>query len=447
VSYWRSLARAVSGRSPTLEAVLPVLKALDAATIAAMSGWTARGRVGKTYASLSREGYEQNLCAYRAINEIAMGVGSVPLTLFRGDVEVPEHEMLQLLETPNRSSSRSRFMRDAVSYLLLDGNMFLEGVTFSGGDPAKGNPPRAMYALRPDRVTVDRTPALAGGITRYTYRGSDQAERPGSRVWTVADVDETSPILHAKTFHPLDDLRGQAPMLSARAAIDRFNLAEEWNSNLIRNGASPSGHLFVEPGKDGLPAVLPEGERARVLAEADELLSGPRNAGKVRVVEGGLRWVQTGLSPKDLEWNEAKNSAARDVCSALGFPAFLLGIPGDNTYSNQREARAALWENTIIPLAAMLAEELTAWLAPFWGEDLVLRLNLDEVTALAVRREAVWDRVKNVDWLTTDEKRGETGFEDLGVPGSDDVLVSAVLVPLGLSEQSVQLRDPDEGGE
>jgi Phage portal protein/Glycosyl hydrolase 108 len=39
-------------------------------------------------------------------------------------------------------------------------------------------------------------------------------------------------------------------------------------------------------------------------------------------------------TPKDMDFIEAKNVAAREIALAIGVPPMLLGIPGDNTYSN-----------------------------------------------------------------------------------------------------------------
>ena len=44
-----------------------------------------------------------------------------------------------------------------------------------------------------------------------------------------------------------------------------------------------------------------------------------------------------------MDFVEAKNAAAREIALALGVPPMLLGIPGDNTYSNYQEAQRAFW--------------------------------------------------------------------------------------------------------
>ena len=49
------------------------------------------------------------------------------------------------------------------------------------------------------------------------------------------------------------------------------------------------------------------------------------------------------LSPKDMDFMEAKHAAAREIALAFGVPPMLLGIPGDNTYSNYQEANRVFW--------------------------------------------------------------------------------------------------------
>jgi HK97 family phage portal protein len=128
------------------------------------------------------------------------------------------------------------------------------------------------------------------------------------------------------------------------------------------------------------------------------------------LLDGGLDWKEMSLSPKEMDFLEARNAASRDVAQAFGVPPQLLGIPGDNTYSNYQEARLALWEETVIPLLRHLRDELNAWLAPRFDAGLRLDLDLDEVSALTPRRERVWARLRQADFLTVNEKRLAAGL-------------------------------------
>lgn len=87
----------------------------------------------------------------------------------------------------------------------------------------------------------------------------------------------------------------------------------------------------------------------------------------------------------------------------------LRGIPGDNTYSNYREANAAFWRMTVLPLATRVAAALSGWLDEPFGTDVDVTLDLDAVPALAGEREALWARIGAADFLSTEEKRALAG--------------------------------------
>ena len=113
----------------------------------------------------------------------------------------------------------------------------------------------------------------------------------------------------------------------------------------------------------------------------------------------------------------------------------LLGIPGDNTYSNYQEAQRAFWRSTVLPLVVRTAKALSSWLAPAWevlpkagngsgsGKPSVypergrtrleLRPDLDQIEALSSEREALWARIEKVSFLTLNEKRQAVGYAPL----------------------------------
>ena len=117
------------------------------------------------------------------------------------------------------------------------------------------------------------------------------------------------------------------------------------------------------------------------------------------------------LSPRDLDFLEAKHAAAREIALAIGVPPMLLGIPGDNTYANYAEANRAFWRQTVLPLVQRAARALSGWLAPAYGGELRLVPDLDAVEALSPEREALWKRVGAAGFLTNDEKREAVGYD------------------------------------
>ena len=83
----------------------------------------------------------------------------------------------------------------------------------------------------------------------------------------------------------------------------------------------------------------------------------------------------------------------------------LLGIPGDNTFSNYQEAQRPFWRSTVLPLVTRTAKALASWLGPAWSTMVELRPDLDQIEALTAEREALWARIEKVSFLTLNEKR------------------------------------------
>jgi hypothetical protein len=97
------------------------------------------------------------------------------------------------------------------------------------------------------------------------------------------------------------------------------------------------------------------------------------------------------LSPRDMDFLEAKHAAAREIALAFGVPPMLLGIPGDNTYSNYQEANRVFWRQSVLPLAGRIGCALTHWLSPVFGENLMLAADTDKIEALNADRATLWD--------------------------------------------------------
>ena len=110
-----------------------------------------------------------------------------------------------------------------------------------------------------------------------------------------------------------------------------------------------------------------------------------------------------------MDFATLKSAAARDIALAFGVPPMLLGLPGDNTYSNYREANRALWRLTLLPLTEKLYAALQEGLSP-WFNGATLSVDLDRITALSEDRERLWKQVSDAEFLTRAEKRQLLGF-------------------------------------
>jgi phage portal protein BeeE len=121
------------------------------------------------------------------------------------------------------------------------------------------------------------------------------------------------------------------------------------------------------------------------------------------------------MTPADMDFATLKAAAARDIALAFGVPPMLLGLPGDATYNNYREANRALWRLTLLPLASKIFAALGEGLAP-WFPDAALAIDLDRVPALAEDRERLWSQVSAADFLDPSEKRRLLGLDEGNKP-------------------------------
>lgn len=358
--------------------------------------WTPRD-----YGALARQGVMKNAVVYRCVRMIAEGAASVPFLLYEGAKELESHPLLSLLQQPNPEQSGSQLFERWYAFLQCAGNAYLEALSLRGEV-------RELHVLRPDRMKA--VPGPRGVASAYEYTVDGRSTR-------IARDAETGflPVLHATLFHPLDDRYGFSPIEAAAVAIDVHNAGANWTKALLDNAARPSGAL-VYKGPDGAPG-LSEEQFTRLKRELENAYQGAANAGRPMVLEGGLDWRAMSYSPADLDFASTRDVAAREIALAFGVPPMLLGIPGDNTYSNYREANLAFWRQTVLPLVARTAASLTRWLAPRFGEALRVSYDADAVDALAVERESVWDRLNAAKFLSLNERRAAAGYSP--VDGGD----------------------------
>ncbi len=370
----------------------------SAATVAGtlvFTGGDDGGWVERSYAALARAGFMQNPVAYRSVRLISEAAAAIPLVLHDGDSEVSGHRLLELLRRPNPMTDGAAFVEAICGHLLLSGNAYVEAALIDGEV-------RALHPLRPDRVRPIE--GADGWPEAYEYRAGASVRR----IAAEGPGGEPATILPLALFHPLADHRGFPPLGAAQNALDLHNAAARWNRALLENSARPSGALIYKA--EGGGNLSPD-QFDRLKSELETGYSGAARAGRPLLLEGGLDWKAMALTPKDMDFIEARNGAARDIALAFGVPPMLLGIPGDVTYSNYAEANRALYRLTVLPLVKRITGALGAWLGAHLGEpSLTLSIDLDAVEGLSAEREALWSRVAAADFLTRGEKREAVGY-------------------------------------
>jgi HK97 family phage portal protein len=346
-----------------------------------LQGEAEAGGFVRGYEAQLDEVFRRNPVGLRAVRLVAGLVGGLPL-FAEGD-----QKSVELVRAGG-------LLERAAANLLLHGNAYVRLAADGHDRPAE------LHCLRAERVSV--VCGADGWPSAYLYRAGGQVVRIAKE-----DALGRRQVAHLKALNPGDDHYGLGCLEAAVAAASVHNRASRWNKALLDNAARPSGALVYEPG-DG--SSLGQEQFDRLRQELGEQFSGSANAGRPLLLDGGLKWQALGLSPADMDFVAVKEGAARDIALAFGVPPVLVGLPGDATYANAREAGRALYRQTILPMAeamlAGLAELLGDWLGP-----VRIAVDTDRISELAEDRAKLWESVGAAEFLSRDEKREQLGFE------------------------------------
>ena len=353
--------------------------------------------------NVSAKEYLSNSIIYKSIKLISDSASHVPLVVFskkdRRFVKDKIHFANQLLRNPNPLQGGAEFFTEIITNKLLFGESYIMMLT-SPIDSKKVE----LYIIN----NQDISPVIEGGmITKYLHHQNEV-----KKIYEIDPVTKKSRILFLKNYNPINPLRGVSCLQPAKNAINLYKQSMQWNNALLKNGARPSGAIILKDSSK----YLSQEEFMRLKQQIDEKYSSAQNVGRPMLLEGGLDWKEMSMTPKDMDFAESKDSAAREIALACGIPPQLLGIKGDSTYNNMKEARIALWEETIIPLLDKISDCFSNWLSYWFEEELIIDFDREAISAITHKRDILWDKLTKVDFMTINEKR-----EFLGLPPLDSI--------------------------
>ncbi len=351
-----------------------------------------------------KEGYEQNSVVFACVNCIVVGGKGIPWILQkkarRGsritEVDDPANPVLALYRRPNPFQAWSSFFEDGWNYWLTTGNSMLKGSRVTAREM------KEVSVLRSNLIGIKTDGE--GRPTTYNYKITQPAIH-----YKAEDV------LHLRSGHSEDDpLFGLSPVRVGSRVIDQDNNAVEWNRNLLKNRGCPD-FLFIFPN-----GLTPE-QRIEFDKWREEKFSGSANAGKPVALDAGeFKIEKLSSSPVELDYVAGTNLTHRRICQCYGVPSELIGDPQNRTYSNQQEARLALYEQAIFPRMDHFRDEWNRWVVEPYDERLWFEYDKDAVDVIQEKRKTAFERVQTADWLSVNEQREATGYETFTDEDTDD---------------------------
>lgn len=208
------------------------------------------------------------------------------------------------------------------------------------------------------------------------------------------------------------ELEGQGVLKEGSLILGNSYGFESFTETTIKSGFNVKG--VVE--KDG---ILTKPAKESLMAMLKKFFSGSRNAGKVLVLDDGMKFKPISMSPADLELLQQKEFAIKDIARLLKIQPSLLGIAnGGMTYSNEKDNQLQFLKYTIEPLLTIIEQTFNKYLLT---EDEKSRGFFFEFNTQNMLRTSPADEIKMyVDAvkgtiLTSDEARQRLNWEPLGL--------------------------------
>lgn len=260
----------------------------------------------------------QMTAVYACVRVLAESVACLPLHLYRKSddgnrIKAVEHPLFFLLhDEPNPEMTSYIFRETMMTHLLLFGNAYAQILRNGKGDVL------GLYPLMPNKITVERDDA---GRLFYRYMRYDNEALADTNSTVILSPED---VLHIPGLS-YDGLVGLSPIAACRNAIGSGLAADEYSSRYFANGAAPMGVLEH-------PGLLKNPEKLR--ESWHSVYGGTNNAGKVAILEEGLKFTPISISPQDSQLLETRKFTVEEICRIFRVPPHLVQNLERATFNN-----------------------------------------------------------------------------------------------------------------
>jgi len=412
------------GKAPPrsmFEDTTPIGQPISGGIQSYVSSWAWTGK------TISPDNAMEAPTVYACVRLISQTLARMPWQVLRNSADGASndvtHPVYQLLNGEANEDMTSFVFREAqISDCLLYGNSF----AFINRNPA--GTPIGLERLRPDLM----------------YMMRDAANQPYYQYWTGKADEKASEEIKQRKFRPYDILHVVGPSadgMLGEAAIHRMRdligmelELQEFTSRFFSQNCRPAGVLSM-PGR--LSA-----EGANRLREAfNRVHSGAQGAGKIAILEEGLKFEAISTNAKDSDLDSMKKFCRQQIAAAFNVPSHRVGDNDGVSYSSAEQANAVFVQSTLAGWAARLEQEVNRKLIKR-GDDVTTRISFDDLLRgdMSTRFSAYAVAVTN-GILTPNEIRAREGLP--AVDGGESIrLPLNTSTPTAAASATPVLQDP-----
>ena len=285
----------------------------------------------------------QMTAVYSCVRILAEAIAGLPLHLYTykedgGKEKAIGHPLYLLLhDEPNPEMSSFVFRETLMTHLLLWGNAYAQIIRNGKGEVV------ALYPLMPNRITVDRD---SSGQLFYSYQ-MNNSDAPTMKTGTV--ILKPSDVLHIPGLG-FDGLVGYSPIAMAKNAIGLAIATEEYGAKFFANGATPGGLLEY-------PGTVKDPDRVR--ESWNKGFSGSQNAGKVAILEEGMKYTPISIAPEQAQFLETRKFQINEIARIFRVPPHMVGDLEKSSFSNIEQQSLEFVKYTLDPWVVRWEQSLS----------------------------------------------------------------------------------------
>ena len=351
---------------------------------------------------------------WACVRLLSESVSTLPVKIYTRQADgsrklAQNHPVYQVLcRRPNLEMTPSRFMLMVVASMCLRGNAFVEKLFI-------GSKLVSLVPLLPQNMVVKR---LDTGRLEYTY-----TEDGKKRV-----IPEKN-LMHIRGFG-LDGVCGMMPMMTGRDVIGAAMAVEESAAKIFENGLQSSGFLSADQALDN-----DQRERLRGYMQA---FTGSKNAGKIMVLEGGLKYQNVTMNPEAAQMLESRSFSIEEICRWFRVPPFMVGHTSkQSSWASSLEGmNLQFLTHTLRPLLVNIEQEISRCLLN-GEEDLFAEFSVEGLLrADSAGRAAYYTSALQNGWMSRNDVRRLENMPP--IEGGDLYTVQLNLTPLEDLKQNSQ---------
>lgn len=391
-------------------------------------------------AVIIQEAYLRNPTVFACVNDISKAVAMAPFALHETDdfgqyTTIFNHPLLDLLENPNQTQTRSEFVKTLMLFLLLSGNALVWKNFDKGkrrnkqGSPGKGV--SELIILNPDMVDYEDN-----GFEITKYIGKKKTPLEGN-TW------EPEEIIHFRLVNPCNQFWGISPVQAAYRSVDIDSKILDWWMNSLENGCKKDAIL-----KFGHELTAAQFQRVRQLI--DQQLAGFQNGRGWMILGHEMEIEFLNMTPAELDFMKSREMSSKEIMKIFSVPPPILGDMEQSTFNNMEEATKTFWLSTVCSHLNDICAVLTKRLLPDFGLDINKFYVGYDTQAIEPLRKLYYDAIDYAVKLIgisvpLNDVNKKLNLQFKEYEGGDIGYMSHNLVPLGFYDNPKDLANEDNG--